>query len=156
MAVIDGRASILKLQLETGFHTNVEYRGKTVLMQAEIKGYEEIIKLLRDAEYVNPNFPLAAEDFGVGAMGLLLSGKRTDRHLKDLKGRKAWSWARNGRKIPPQYRKESDAIIEMLTDGDEDVVSEENEEQECARLGQNSAVDCESVAVITQTNRLLG
>lgn len=81
-------------------------------------------------------------------MKLLLSDKRINRHLRDLNGRKALSWAMDGRKELPQYGKEFDTIIEMLTDVDDDVVSEKNEEQECARLGQNGAVDYERMRVI--------
>jgi ankyrin repeat protein len=159
MAVIGGRASILKLLLEKGFRANAEYRGRTALMRAVIKGNEEIIKLLLEVEHVNPNFQLAAdgrtalmvaaENFRVGAVRLLLSDKRVNRHLMDRNGSKALSWARNAREVLPQYGEEFDIIIKMLTYGDDYVVNEESEEQECPGLNQNSAADYESMRVMT-------
>lgn len=157
MAVTGGRASILKLLLEKGFHANAEYRGRTALMRAVIKGNEEIIKLLLEVGHVNPNFQLAAdgrtalmmaaENLRVGAVRLLLSDKRIDRHLRDRNGREALSWAMSGSKVLPQYREEFDIITKMLTDGDDYVMSEESQE-ECPKLSQNSAVDYESVRVM--------
>ena len=68
-------------------------------MRSVINGNGEIIKLLLEAEHVDPNFQLAAdgrtafmvaaENVSVGAVKLLLSGKRASRRLRDRNRRKA-------------------------------------------------------------------